>query len=232
MLLSYFNSLHYGASQVGRLGSDNTAILRDPLDAVTFTYSDAKLRGFGAAALFQQGPDALLYDTEPRYRLACGKGIKNVHIWQFHAPRSSFAISPSFQAGGGDGSALRPFVCPSNSWVCMYDVATNGNTITALVFRKGATELLTKSAGNLLRLWDLSSFDASSQSTRPDYEDIANSQDVKVSLTFTFQYLPHVTALFPSFLPLLSSSLLPLFLCTLPFTLAVSSAWVCIRRNV
>lgn len=36
--------------------------------------SDPKLRGFGAAAVVQEGE---------HYRLFCGLGIKNLHVWAF-----------------------------------------------------------------------------------------------------------------------------------------------------
>ena len=53
-------------------------------DLVTVhSHQDAKLRGFGTATK--------VYDPEfsashQKYRLVCGRGIKNVHVWQFVAP--------------------------------------------------------------------------------------------------------------------------------------------------
>lgn len=113
-------------------------------DTVTYIYSDPKLRGFGAAALVSSSPS--VYDQLPKYRLACGRGIKNVHVWQFSPARSAHHLSNTGRLGE-DGTAFSPFLCGSDSWVCMYDVATNGNTITGFAFRHGATELLTKSGG-------------------------------------------------------------------------------------
>ena len=52
-----------------------------------YCHADAKLRGFGAAArVFPYGgQDKALdkYRASSVYRLACGRGIKNVHVWQF-----------------------------------------------------------------------------------------------------------------------------------------------------
>ena len=169
-------------------------------DTVTYIHSDAKLRGFGAAALLipPSSSSSSTYETAPKYRLACGKGIKNVHIWQFSPPRSAFCSSLSSSGGeggaglgalgGGDGSAFAPYQCASGSWLCMYDVATNGNTIHALSFRHGACELLTKSGGSALRVWNLRPFDSGSPgSGRPTYEDVANSQDAKsIAPAFSF----------------------------------------------
>jgi hypothetical protein len=55
------------------------------------------------------------------YRLVCGKGIKNVHIWQF---------LPDFEDTEGKGK-----------WTCIYDVASNGNTLECLAFRSDGREV-------------------------------------------------------------------------------------------
>ena len=112
--------------------------------------SDPKLRGFGAAVRVRGN---YARDT---YRLASGIGIKNVHVWQF-----------------------TPGPTPAESeWVCMYDVASNGNTIESIGFRNGGHELYSKSVGVSLRVWDLSGFDTTPDG-KPAFEDIANSADVR-----------------------------------------------------
>ena len=118
--------------------------------------SDPKLRGFGDAVRVRRDDP-----NEAVYRLACGRGIKNVHVWQFVSP-----------AAAAPGSGLPP------SWTCIYDVASNGNTIESVVFRNGGHELLSKSAGVPLRVWDLRGFDTD-PTARPSYEDIHNSADVR-----------------------------------------------------
>ena len=110
--------------------------------------SDPKLRGFGSAVRVK--------GTKETYRLASGLGIKNVHVWQFTPPNERN---------------------PEPQWVCMYDVASNGNTIQTVGFRSGGHELLSKSAGVNLRVWDLTNFEKD-PTARPNFEDVANSHDV------------------------------------------------------
>ena len=200
--------MNWNSKQKGKGGRNN----EKAADTVTYLHADPKLRGFGAASLvFDDGQPITNYSSNPRYRrliilttailmqfnyryrLACGKGIKNVHVWQF---QPFFAASfrpqdlPDVGQRLGNGSSQHPFPCAMGSWQCMYDVATNGNTITVLAFRKGASELLTKSTGNCLRIWDLRAFDTSTPTTnnsdvvdsvrsRPAYVDVANSQHTK-----------------------------------------------------
>lgn len=120
--------------------------------------SDPKLRGFGDAVRLRGSCSSVKASSSAVYRLACGRGIKNVHIWQFVCPSSSRGDAPK--------------------WTCIYDVASNGNTIETVVFRNGGTELLSKSAGVCLRVWDLHSFDKD-PSSRPSFEDIQNTADVR-----------------------------------------------------
>ncbi len=163
----------------------------------TFTFSDAKLRGFGAAASLpydfpldeetplseEQGEKkseltvSSIAKPPRKYLLACGMGIKNVHIWQLSivdvAPPAS-AVTTSFTAspGGTVAKAKR------DEWTCIYDVASNGMTITHLGFRNDGKELLTKSSNANIRVWDLTKY-AEEPTTKPSYEDIPNSHDVK-----------------------------------------------------
>lgn len=50
-----------------------------------YSHQDAKLRGFGTAAKVIDA-DRSAVGLGRKYRLVCGRGIKNVHIWQFTAP--------------------------------------------------------------------------------------------------------------------------------------------------
>jgi hypothetical protein len=45
-------------------------------ELVVHSFSDAKLKGFGAVALLQSTAE-----HKPEYRLFCGKGIRTIHIW-------------------------------------------------------------------------------------------------------------------------------------------------------
>lgn len=139
-----------------------------PFDFIrTYNRNDPKLRGFGGACRVKYG-DA---SSAAIYRLACGRGIKNVHVWQFEPDH----FVPTTGADGTVAHIRTP------KWTCIYDVATNGNTIESISFRNGGMEVLTKSAGCNLRVWDLSQFEAD-PTAKPAYEDVANSQDVKLFL--------------------------------------------------
>lgn len=123
--------------------------------------SDPKLRGFGDAVRLRTTGSAADADSgDAVYRLACGRGIKNVHVWQFVSPPP------------GAPRETMP------TWTCIYDVASNGNTIESVVFRNGGHELLSKSAGVCLRVWDLRSHETDPLA-RPTFEDIQNSTDVR-----------------------------------------------------
>lgn len=132
-----------------------------------YSYSDAKLRGFGAATSLPMTESSISEaGTTRRYLLACGMGIKNVHIWQLTL------LEP---ANPFDENQLP---VKRDEWKCIYDVACNGMTITHLGFRNEGKELLTKSAGVNIRVWDLSHYTEDPVS-KPMYEDISNSHDVK-----------------------------------------------------
>ena len=149
------------------------------LDHVTvYRHADAKLRGFGACTRLQHSPS---------YLLLTGKAIKNIHIWKFTPPPPSSSTQSSRR-----GQALVP------TWVQLYNTQTNGTTIQFLQFRRcpGTTRLeaLSKSDGQKLRVWDLTSEDlpVSTSSSkegppeptttkqpvrkRPAYTDVANTE--------------------------------------------------------
>lgn len=136
----------------------------------TYSHLDPKLRGFGAVSCLHQKSDE-------KYVLVCGKGIKNVHIWVFTPPQMS---------------ATKPFEPVSDPlWTCLYDVATNGVTIESLGFRLRSCsnddgtvstpklEMLSKSSGMGIRVWDLSNLEQDASNNKIPYEDIANSNDCK-----------------------------------------------------
>jgi WD40 repeat protein len=126
---------------------------------VVYKHNDPKLRGFGAVVRVHSEDDST---AGARYRLACGKGIKNVHIWQFTPPEAS-------------AQTLTP------RWTCMYDVASNGNTIESVGFRCGGHEALSKSKDANLRVWDLRQYDVDPLA-KPTFEDVPNSSDVRCLL--------------------------------------------------
>lgn len=122
-------------------------------DLVTrHSHSDPKLRGLGAVVR--------VFDSSNnfQYRLVCGKGIKNIHIWLFFP-----------DSVGGP------------TWTCLYDVASNGNTIETVGFRKGGQEVLSKSSGMCARLWNLHGCEED-PTAKLGYEDIPNTQDTRLLL--------------------------------------------------
>ena len=139
---------------------------------VTFSFSDAKLRGFGAVVRMdlphssenrnRGGKSSSSFaDSSALYRLACGRGIKNVHIWHFTVGYLvSDASSEQQQQLGNGGQRMM-----HGKWEYVCDVASNGNTITHIEFRRSGHELLSKSAGMGIRLWDLSGGDSANNST-------------------------------------------------------------------
>lgn len=123
-----------------------------------------------------------------KYLLICGRGIKNVHVWMVTVKQSE-----------------------SPKWTCLYDVITNGVTIEALGFRERVVstspdqttisyrlEMLSKSSGMGIRVWDLSHLDEEKDgkeegegnngtnnngnnivSNKIPYEDIPSSSDCR-----------------------------------------------------
>ncbi len=158
-----FAGVMKGSSEMIAIDLNISKILENE-HAQTYSHSDPKLRGFGATArLVQENCGQITY------RLACGRGIKNVHVWQFSPP---------------------PVMGGSPCWVCIYDVASNGNTITTVGFRNCGLELLSKSAGMNIRVWDISrnGYEVTNSGFKPSYEDISNSQDAKCLIDCNFAF--------------------------------------------
>ncbi len=118
------------------------------------TNFDPKLRGFGAVARLAKTKDGSQDAGEPpEYRLICGLGIKNLHIWRF-------------QEGPRPGDAP--------AWECLFDLVSNGMSIELLAIRAGGMEAVSKSCGQNLRVWDLSSAE---EKEKAPYTDVVNTQD-------------------------------------------------------
>jgi WD40 repeat protein len=112
-----------------------------------------KLRGFDSVA-------SVTSSTMAEYRLVCGKGIKNLHIWQFLPDHLD------------EGSEIK------GKWTCIYDVPSNGHTLECLAFRNNGHEVLSKSSNANIRLWNISSFETD-PSLKPSYQDIPDSAYTK-----------------------------------------------------
>ena len=149
-------------------------------NVVTFSFSDAKLRGFGAVVrtenvVNKDAADAALY------RLACGKGIKNVHIWHFSLTTAASAASSGTSINADTDATVRTQTQPQmlhGKWEYVYDVASNGNTITHIEFRHSGRELLSKSAGMCIRVWDLkNTFSCTSTSSPSPSAVVTTTED-------------------------------------------------------
>lgn len=101
--------------------------------AVSHTYSDAKLKGFGAVkSVFRPETNS----TE--YHLLCGLGIKNLHLWRFFQ-----------QPSPEDGSMAW-------TWECAFDKQTNGISLEYLSFHRSIpNRIISKSEHQNIRVWDL-----------------------------------------------------------------------------
>lgn len=97
--------------------------------AVTHTYSDPKLKGFGAVkSIFRSKT------RTNEYHLLCGLGIKNVHLWRFfQQPKTK-----------------------DWSWECIFDKQANGISLEYLSFHPSeADQIISKSEHQNLRVWTL-----------------------------------------------------------------------------
>ncbi|GMH59701.1 hypothetical protein TrLO_g6440 [Triparma laevis f. longispina] len=138
-----------------------------------FKHLDAKLKGFGHATQV----------TDGSYRLFCGKGIKNIHIWSF--------IPPHHDLNGTD----EPI------WECIYDTQSNGMTVEYLSFVRinGVLKGASKSSDQCLRVWDLECEDSETKN-RPEnkrpksYQDLSNTTGcLSVLESRAWCYTSHLT---------------------------------------
>lgn len=97
--------------------------------AISHTYSDAKLKGFGAVkSVLRPSTNA----TE--YHLLCGLGIKNIHLWRFFK-------APDAQEW---------------SWECIFDKQTNGISLEFITFHPTlSNQIISKSEHQNIRIWTL-----------------------------------------------------------------------------
>ncbi|KAI9980237.1 hypothetical protein PInf_026587 [Phytophthora infestans] len=122
--------------------------------AVSHTYSDAKLKGFAAAkSLYHKG------SQKTEYRLLCGIGIKNVHMWRFHQT-----------------SDLQW------RWECVFDKQTNGISLEFISFHPTVRDqFLSKSEHQNVRIWHLEEdFDAAHNSVtvrKKSHTDVKQTVD-------------------------------------------------------
>ncbi|KAG7395466.1 hypothetical protein PHYBOEH_003696 [Phytophthora boehmeriae] len=112
---------------------------------VSHTYSDAKLKGFAAAKSLYRADNK---NTE--YRLLCGIGIKNVHMWRFYQKSTATGLEWS--------------------WECIFDKQTNGISLEFITFHRSIPDqFISKSEHQNVRIWHL----------EEDYDDTDNSVSVR-----------------------------------------------------
>ncbi|GMF34833.1 unnamed protein product [Phytophthora fragariaefolia] len=115
---------------------DDVAAFGVPTAKVTaHTFSDAKLKGFAAAKSVR-----LAGSGKTEYRLLCGIGIKNVHMWRFYQKGLEW------------------------SWECVFDKQTNGISLEFITFHPtAADQFISKSEHQNVRIWHLEEdYDAAS----------------------------------------------------------------------
>jgi hypothetical protein len=152
--------------------------VHDLIDA--YVHSDAKLKGFGAAtrvlndsvvATAQVHTPGHRADCAPRaqengaeYRLICGRGIKNIHIWRLFKPLQGEPGPSQSVCLIDDEIQIHHAGAPT--WTLLYDTSTNGMTVELVGFRENGTVAFSRSKGYGLRLWELPAVvDASSATT-------------------------------------------------------------------
>ena len=137
-------------------GSNFTGLLRDYI--TIYVHKDNKLKGFSSACRLEMQPSAETDDTvtdgevRREYRIVCGLGIKNLHVWTFTPPTTTSTTTAVLT----DSMKTDEVKQPSN-WTCICDVPTNGNTLECAEFVKGGTELLSRSSIANVRIWQLPS---------------------------------------------------------------------------
>lgn len=104
----------------------------------THSHSDGKLKGFGAVAVVRKEPDRSQWGGE--YRLFCGRGIKNIHVWSFKPDADGLVVESATAKGIGRGRGHGG----GGRWTCLYDTHTNGATVELVAFRNGGLEGISK----------------------------------------------------------------------------------------
>ncbi|KAL4166636.1 hypothetical protein KRP22_013891 [Phytophthora ramorum] len=124
---------------------------------ISHTYSDAKLKGFAAAkSLYLKG------SKRTEYRLLCGIGIKNVHMWRFHQQKTENGLEWN--------------------WECVFDKQTNGISLEFISFHPTiANQFISKSEHQNVRIWHLEEeYDASDDSVtikKKSHTDVKQTTD-------------------------------------------------------
>ncbi|KAF0711814.1 Aste57867_5072 [Aphanomyces stellatus] len=151
-----FAGVYRGSTEILVIDIDSirlpTDIIGVPTAEVnTHSYSDAKLRGFGAVRCM---PGKSSITTE--YQVLCGLGIKNLHLWRFYWDPSCDDPESKW------------------TWQCIFDRQTNGISLEYLAFGTEPNQLISKSEHQQVRVWTI---DETTDAMNFDYNDIKQTQD-------------------------------------------------------
>ncbi|CAM9746818.1 unnamed protein product, partial [Choristocarpus tenellus] len=144
----------------------------------THRHVDPKLRGFGAVAVVRKPTVA----EKGEYRLFCGRGIKNIHVWSFKPPHPRRNATQRSRSGSDaseeeEKEKEKEEEEDHGEWRCLYDTHTNGATVELVAFRNGGLEGISKSTDSNIRVWDLSDPEST---VKPPFRDVSNSKDTRV----------------------------------------------------
>ena len=138
-------------STINTRDANFTGILRDYI--TIYVHKDNKLKGFSSACRLEM-PTTETTDTDSdsrrEYRIVCGLGIKNLHVWTFTPPTTTTSTTTVMTNSANTDEEKLP-----SYWACICDVPTNGNTLECAEFVKGGTELLSRSSIANVRIWQL-----------------------------------------------------------------------------
>ena len=139
-------------------------------------HADAKLRGFGACT-------RLRYSSTPEYRLLCGTGIKNVHLWSFRQTRSTQLSSSSARVG--ENLEMK--------WECLRTFPVPGRSVSLLQFRHVYSKVdkrwkvqgISKSDEMNVCTFDVS---AEKEKEKSIVEEVPNSEHVRGGIYGSYGY--------------------------------------------
>ena len=167
---------HSANSGKGRSKSGSNPIRNLDPDLVTvYGHVDHKLKGFANVtrvghsnclpagcnlntgrmeSVLDPPPCSSAMDSEPKYRLVCGRG-RVLHIWDFKPDSLGY------------------------KWVCIHSVTASGYQMEFIEFRNGGAEMISKHSDFPLRVWNLRQYEGATSYSKPTFEDVPNSTDIK-----------------------------------------------------
>ncbi|CAH0475180.1 unnamed protein product [Peronospora belbahrii] len=135
---------------------------------VSHIYSDAKLKGFATVKSFE-----CKKTNTTEYRLLCGIGIKNVHMWRFYQKKKKKTMTTVVVNNTRDVEW---------TWECIFDKQTNGISVEFLAFHPTSwNQFISKSEHQNVRIWYLEEeyhdFDESVTIRKKSHVDVKHTLD-------------------------------------------------------